>query len=423
MTATATANPYTINGGANSQLNVTATGGTGTYTYSWTSNPAGFTSTLQNPVVSPIVNTTYTATATSGSQNATDTAMVHVNMSVVATATPPTILPGQSSQLNATVTGGSGTYTYSWTSIPPGFTSTIHNPVVYPTSTTQYIVNVNDGSQTKGDTTQVTVNLTTLVANATATPSSICIGSTSQLNATGGGGTGTYTYSWTSIPVGFTSSLQNPIVQPVVTTIYIAHVNDGISTATDSATVTVTPTPTAFAGNDTTVCIYVGQVQLYGQSTNSSAVLWSTSGDGTFLNPGTLTAIYYPGAADKTAGHVNLTLTASPNVPCTSNATSLRHLYFDPCTGIPENGNGEFSVSLRPNPSFGTFNLALSGLVPGEVRINIMDISGKVIFQESMTAGKSKMSKMIDLSTYPKGIYFVKVETDTQVKTEKLIME
>ena len=423
MTATATANPYTINSGSSSQLNVAATGGTGSYTYSWTSVPVGFTSTAQSPTVSPTVNTIYTAVATSGTQNASDTAKVKVNMSVLATATPPSIIIGGSSQLNAIVAGGSGAYTYAWTSIPPGFNSTLQNPVVYPIATTQYIVNVNDGFQTKGDTVQVTVTFNPLIVTATATPSSICAGNTSQLNVTATGGTLTYTYSWTSIPVGFTSNLQNPVVQPTVTTIYIAHVNDGASTATDSTTVTVTPLPTASAGNDTTFCVTIGQIQLNGQSTNSSGVLWTTSGDGTFLNPFSLTAIYYPGVNDKATLHVNLTLTASPVPPCTPQATSIRHITFDPCAGIPETGNDVFSISIRPNPSFGTINLVISGLKTGEVRVSIMDLSGKTRLQESFTTTGSRVSRKIDLSTFQRGVYFVKVETDTHVKTEKLILE
>ncbi len=423
MTAIATANPYTINSGSSSQLNVAATGGTGSYTYSWTSVPVGFTSTAQSPTVSPTVNTIYTAVATSGIQNANDTAKVKVNMSVLATATPPSIIIGGSSQLNAVVTGGTGTYTYAWTSLPAGFNSTLQNPVVYPTATTQYIVNVNDGFQVKGDTVQVTVTFNPLIVAATATPSSICVGNNSQLNVTATGGTLSYTYSWTSIPVGFTSTLQNPVVQPIVTTIYIAHVNDGVSTVTDSTTVSVTPLPTASAGNDTTYCVTIGQIQLNGQSTNSSGVLWSTNGDGSFLNASSLTAIYYPGANDKATLHVNLTLTASPVPPCTPQATSIRHITFDVCNGISETGNDIFSISIRPNPSFGAINLVISGLKTGEIKVSIMDLSGKARLQETFTTTGSKISHKIDLSTFQRGIYFVKVETDTQVRTEKLILE
>jgi hypothetical protein len=425
MTATATANPYTINSGGTSVLNVNATGGggTGTYTYSWTSNPAGFTSTSQSPTVSPSINTIYTAVATSGTQNASDTAKVKVNMTVLATATPPNISPGQSSQLNAIVTGGSGTYSYTWTSIPVGFNSNIQNPVVTPTVTTQYIVNVNDGIVTKGDTVTVTVSLNPLVVVASATPSDLCVGSSTQLNAQATGGSSSYTYSWTSDPAGFNSNIQNPTAQPTATTTYIVHVNDGFNTASDSTTVTVQPLPTVFAGNDTTVCVTIGQIQLNGQSTNSSSVVWTTSGDGTFLNPNSLTAIYYPGPNDKSSFHVNLTLTASSIPPCTPHIASTRHITFDPCTGIQEGGDNVFSVSIRPNPSFGYINVAISGLKTGNVSVNIMDLSGKVILQEAFEATGSKINHKIDLSQFQKGIYFVKVETDTQVKTEKLIME
>jgi len=425
MTATATASPYTINPGGSSQLNVTATGGTGTYTYSWTSNPSGFNSNLQNPVVSPTVTTIYTAVATSVPQNANDTAKVKVNLTVQATATPPTIIAGQSSQLNAIANGGSGIYSYTWTSNPPGFNSNIQNPVVSPTITTKYIVHVNDGSQTKADSVTVTVTYSQLVVIATAVPSTICIGNTSQLNVTATGGTTNYIYSWTSIPPGFTSNIQNPVVQPTITTIYIAAVNDGLSTVTDSTTVTVIQLPTAFAGNDTTVCLTVGQIQLEGQSANSSSVLWTTSGDGLFLNPSTLNAIYSPGTNDKASLHVNLILTASPVPPCTPQATSTRHITFDPCTGIPETENDVFSISLRPNPSNGFINLAVSGVKTGDVSVSItiMDLSGKTVFQDIFTATGSKVNRKIDLSQFQKGIYFVKVQTNTQVKTEKLIME
>jgi hypothetical protein len=423
MTATATANPYTINPGGSSQLNVTAAGGTGNYTYSWTSNPSGFISNSQNPVVSPTVTTIYTAVATSGTQNASDTAKVKVNLTVLATAIPPTIIAGQSSQLNAIANGGSGTYSYTWTSNPTGFNSNIQNPIVSPTVTTKYIVNVNDGTQTKSDSVTVTVTYAPLVATATATPSTICFGSTSQLNVTATGGTTNYTYSWTSIPPGFTSNQQNPQVQPTITTIYVAHVNDGLSTTTDSVTVTVIQFPTAFAGNDTTVCNNIVQIQLNGQSVNSSSVIWTTSGDGLFLNPSSLTAIYYPGANDRSSSHVTLTLTASPLPPCTPQATSTRHITFDPCTGIPDAGNDVFSISIRPNPSNGFINLIVSGLKTGDVSLNIMDLSGKVVFHEMFTATGSKVISKIDLSQFQKGIYFVKVQTDTQVKTEKLIMD
>jgi hypothetical protein len=163
LTLTATATPDTINVNDSSQLNVTASGGIGTYSYSWISVPAGFTSTIQNPVVSPTVNTDYIVQVISGSQTGSDTVEVFVNCKTIASANPDTIMNGDSSQLNVTALGGSGIYYYLWTSIPAGFNSTVSDPVVYPNQTTQYIAHVSDNTQMCSDTTQVYVNYASAV--------------------------------------------------------------------------------------------------------------------------------------------------------------------------------------------------------------------------------------------------------------------
>jgi hypothetical protein len=74
-----------------------------------------------------------------------------------AAATPGIVCAGDSSRLSSVAYGGSGNYTYSWTSIPPGFTSTLKNPMAAPLVPTEYIVAVSDGNQTHHDTTHISV--------------------------------------------------------------------------------------------------------------------------------------------------------------------------------------------------------------------------------------------------------------------------
>ena len=78
--------------------------------------------------------------------------------SAEASATPAIICTGNSSQLDVVAWGGSSAYSYSWTSVPPGFTSNQKNPLVTPGQSGQYIVTVNDGNQVRTDTTKITVN-------------------------------------------------------------------------------------------------------------------------------------------------------------------------------------------------------------------------------------------------------------------------
>ena len=77
--------------------------------------------------------------------------------STSASASPAYICLGDSSQLEAIAYGGSGTYTYSWSSIPPGLSSNLQKLKVSPEDTTTYIVATSDGTTTRHDTTQVKV--------------------------------------------------------------------------------------------------------------------------------------------------------------------------------------------------------------------------------------------------------------------------
>jgi hypothetical protein len=74
-----------------------------------------------------------------------------------ATATPNPVCQGDSTQLTISAFGGSGNYTYSWSSVPAGFTSTQQSPKVAPTDTTRYVATTSDGTSTRIDTVKVNV--------------------------------------------------------------------------------------------------------------------------------------------------------------------------------------------------------------------------------------------------------------------------
>jgi len=80
------------------------------------------------------------------------------DLQVTATADPETICSGDYTQLQATPAGGSGSYTYSWTSIPSGFVSDEQNPTTSPEINTIYVVAVDDGVAVLTDSVSVTVN-------------------------------------------------------------------------------------------------------------------------------------------------------------------------------------------------------------------------------------------------------------------------
>ncbi|MEN8224000.1 MAG: GEVED domain-containing protein [Bacteroidota bacterium] len=82
------------------------------------------------------------------------------NLIVVQTTTadPDIICEGDSSELNVVAEGGTGNYSYTWTSDPPGFTSNEASPIVIPLETTTYYVEVSDGSITGNGQVEIIVN-------------------------------------------------------------------------------------------------------------------------------------------------------------------------------------------------------------------------------------------------------------------------
>ncbi len=119
LSAKASANPGTICSGGSSQLDVIATGGN-LYTYSWTSSPAGFTSNLKNPVVSPSVTTTYTVTVKSGPNTTTSSVIVtfttaYLPASIGISSNPEgAICPGMSVTFTANPVNGGNAPIYQW---------------------------------------------------------------------------------------------------------------------------------------------------------------------------------------------------------------------------------------------------------------------------------------------------------------------
>ena len=158
-------NDQSIPYGTSTQLHASA-GGSGSFSYHWSPEELLVNPDVQHPLTEILYNTTvFTVQVTnleSLCQNS-DAMTVTITggpLSVNPVAIPSMICQGGSSQLLSNAGGGSGNYTYEWTSVPPGsppWSSTEPNPVVSPDSTRQYILTVYDGYTIVNGTTSVTV--------------------------------------------------------------------------------------------------------------------------------------------------------------------------------------------------------------------------------------------------------------------------
>jgi len=262
-----------------------------------------------------------------------------------------------------------------------------------------------------------------LSVTATANPSSVCLGGSSQLNCIPWGGSGTYTYSWSSSPSGFTSAIQNPVAQPTMTTVYTVVVNDGVNNASGQTSIIVQPAPTVYVGGDTTVCTKASLFWLGGYCTAFSSVLWTSSGDGIFNNPAQSGTYYNPGPGDKAAGSVNLTLTASPLIPCLNPVNAVKHVLFDPCTGIGKGTNMNTHLIVRPNPAHGSAKLLIPGLSDRKISYSVYSIDGKIMISGQTDLLSGEFIGKLDISALPSGIYYLRVVAGNDVFSSKMIVE
>ncbi len=262
-----------------------------------------------------------------------------------------------------------------------------------------------------------------LSVTASATPSAICSGSSSQLNCSPGGGSGSYTYSWTSTPAGFTSILQNPVVQPTENTVYYVSVDDGINSVSASASVDVQQSATVNAGADTLVCDWADFISLSSSATNYASVLWTTSGDGSFSHPNQLSTVYNIGSGDKVTGSANLTITATAISPCSGSVSQVKHVLLDPCTGIETRSSDGLQLTISPNPAHGSANLFVSGLKAQKISYAIINSTGKLLISAESSTQSGEFSGHLDITSYAQGIYFIRVVAGTETINSKLIVQ
>jgi len=259
---------------------------------------------------------------------------------------------------------------------------------------------------------------------ATAAPISICEGRDSvQLAAVAYGGSGSYTYSWTSIPSGFFSTLKQPKVAPTENTQYVVAVSDGSQTKTDTTlTVMVTPPPYAYAGADTIVDPSVGSINIHGIASGYSQTIWQTTGNGTFGNSTQLNTTYTFGSADITNKAVSLKLYAVPNHPCTGNSISTRNIALW-TVGIQDISGNDVSINIQPNPARENVSIIISGLGNTGGTLTILNMNGQTVYTTGLTSSTSAITNQIDLSSFAKGVYIVRLKTDRSTETKQLVVQ
>jgi gliding motility-associated-like protein len=216
-------------------LDITPTGGSGIYTFEWLENTTQISS-LDTVTVSPALSTSFVATVTDNCGSVASETVIYTISSpplIVTTSPAIEICPGDSAFISASASGGYGNYYYLW----PHNNTTLDSLWVYPSVTTNYVVNVSDECQTFSVPSIATVIVIEPNANFEISSNTLMIGLPIAFQNTS---TNASFYSW-SFGEGTTSSLVNPInTYYLDSTYYITLIATDNKGCTDTITKPIT---------------------------------------------------------------------------------------------------------------------------------------------------------------------------------------
>jgi len=80
------------------------------------------------------------------------------------------------------------------------------------------------------------------------------------------------------------------------------------------------------------------------------------------------------------------------------------------------------NIVVFPNPSNGIIHIILSGFKGQRSELRIMDVIGNVVLRETLNDLDERNSKTFDLSKFPSGLYYVKLQSDNYSAIRKIII-
>jgi hypothetical protein len=429
LAVTVTATPSSLCSGSSTQLQATATGGTTPYTYTWTSNPAGFTSNIPNPTASPTVSTWYICTVHDNTSSLTKDS-VFVNVTAVP-GTPGSITGGtapcEADTVNYTIAPVTGATTYNW-SVPSGSyilsgQGTTSVAVVWGAASGNISVTAQNTCGTSAAS-QLAVTVSPLPAapGAISGPANVCAGTTAGYSVPAVSGV---TNNWT-VPAGAT--ITSGQGTPAITVLWgsspgdvTVNAQNGCGFSALSAmwvTVEILPGAAQAISGPDTVCRNQGGYQY------SIPVIPNASGYTWTLPPGAAVTqglgtnnivVDFGGSAQSGV------MTAAGTNLCGTGPESSRYVEVVVCTAVYTNPPGS-TIGIGPNPAHDKLLVSVKG-PEKHIRIRIMDLRGHELFDESLENLPESFTRQIDVSGFAKGLYLILLTSETRVFNGKFVVD
>jgi len=345
--------------------------------YLWSNGDTNATATGLAP------GTYFVTTTTSTALSAVDTAIIND------TPIPTFNLPGDTTLCSGSLialNAGAGWSSYSWN-------TGASNQVLLVSAGGFYSCTVTNASGCPAsDFLTVTEGLSPVVDLG---PDSTYCANDFTLDAGGDGAT----YVWSDGSASQSNTVSNSGNYSVTVTSV-----DGCIT-TDDINLTLLETPVIDLGEDFKLCISFNQTQLLSAGNGFSSYAWST---------GATTSNIVVGAGVTTVGNQTYSVTVTANNGCEGGDAVV--VEYSMCVGIDENINNS-NVSIFPNPANDLVTITAESSTVAEVQI--FDLTGKMIYSNFSLSSRLE----VNTSNYASGTYIVKVITENESATRRLIVQ
>ncbi len=354
----------------NGAIDITVSGGTASYSFSW-SGPGAYTSTTED--ITGLASGSYSVSITdaNGCIKLSTITVTQPSSIVVSNTTSMytgghevSCYNGNNGSINVTVVGGTPfpgpSYTYLWTG-PGAFTSTAQNINTLVAGTYQVVVTDQAGCNASKTIVLSQPNAIT----STLTPSFVnggynitCNGaSTGSISLIGTGGTPAYSYSWSG-PGLFNSTLQN--ISSLVAGSYSVTVTD-VNSCTGTNTITLTE-PTILNAIVSSPTVAGGYNISCNGASDGSANLNVTGGTLSYSYAWTGPASYVSTSEDPTgltAGSYSVTITDANSCTTTTTVTISQPAVLNAVASSPIVAGG-YNITCN-GAATGAVNLVVNG--------------------------------------------------------------
>lgn len=426
----ASADPDSICQGSSSQLTTEVTGGTPPFIYDWTPTTGLTDPTIPNPLTTITSSTKYFITVTDAALlSKTDSVLVTV---LTAPSTPGQIIGPASVCVDSVgiyeIAPVPGATSYSWTvpadaTILSGQNSILVNVQWGATSGTISVIAGNDCGNSSPSTLVVVVSQVPDPPATILGPDIACLDGTIDFSTPEV--TGVTSYLW-SVPEDVSIVAGQGTKQ--VSLIW-GHTSGNISVVLQnycgtslpcikSVIADSIPLPAGLITGKDSVCQnHSGYEYAIPVIPNAQTYIWTLPSGATISSGIGTNHITVNFAVNAQSGQMSV----YGNNSCGNGAISFFEVIVSPCSGITENGL-DAGIQLYPVPVKGTLNILVNGKEP-QLEIQILDITGIMIYQDTWKAIPEKFHKEISLKNYPSGIYILKLWNENRFFIQKFILQ